>query len=149
MSYQAKYQKKRYHTDPEYRARILKKRKEFYEKHREKEKAYRRERYHTNKEVREREKAQARAYRVRTEAEARKELIKLLGSKCQHCGMSDPRCLVIHHVNGRENKHHCDHRGDLKAYLRGEIDLMLLCANCHRILHYNLERKQRGGAPGT
>lgn len=60
-----------------------------------------------------------------------------LGNKCKHCGITDRRVLELHHINGRkENK---DYRKQTYSK-RFWKELEILCANCHKIKHYDLKR---------
>lgn len=69
----------------------------------------------------------------------KERIVQLLGSKCIHCGFSDPRALQIDHVHGngrKERKNHnllCYYRMVLKKVKAGSKDYQLLCANCNWI----------------
>lgn len=64
----------------------------------------------------------------------RLKAIKLLGSKCINCGISDVRVLEGHHINGIKNdrfaKRWWRHSNEIKD------KIILLCSNCHIIKHY-------------
>ena len=49
--------------------------------------------------------------------------------KCERCGLTDKRCLCVHHINGKHNDNRLE-------------NLMILCENCHKIIHY--ENKMAG-----
>ncbi len=80
-------------------------------------------------------KLNARKYRLKT----RLELLKKLGNKCKHCGISDFRVLQIDHVNGggsKELKGVIKGQGRAKYYkhiLKNKKDYQILCANCNWI----------------
>ena len=70
----------------------------------------------------------------------RDEVIKLLGGKCDICGMTDERVFCVHHIDGRDYpngfKKETGSQGwsrYLKEYKAG-VRLQLLCMNCHTIL---------------
>lgn len=71
-------------------------------------------------------------------------LIKMLGGKCVHCGCSDERCLVFHHIDESTK---CF---TLAYSMTKNLDLLkqeakkcvLLCANCHQIHHFNEDARQ-------
>jgi len=63
--------------------------------------------------------------------------------KCSICGENHPACLEFHHKNGKE-------KGNLRIsrqvgyFSFGRIlkeirECIVLCANCHRKLHYHRE----------
>lgn len=75
-------------------------------------------------------------------------VLQLLGDKCTHCGITDPRVLEIDHVYRtemgkpltRRKQTGGNDRGFLRRVLGKKIpreELQLLCANCHRIKTYN------------
>ena len=67
---------------------------------------------------------------------------KLFKSKvaCAHCGFSHPAAIDFHHVV-RDETHRAINflirRGQFAAAYDELKKCILLCANCHRILHYN------------
>jgi hypothetical protein len=61
--------------------------------------------------------------------------------KCSRCGFDDLRALCIHHVDG-DGKDDRSHRNMLYRALEAadypkEKNLVVLCANCHFIVHCN------------
>tara|TARA_R110000751_G_scaffold36716_1_gene89501 strand:- start:412 stop:834 length:423 start_codon:yes stop_codon:yes gene_type:complete len=61
-------------------------------------------------------------------------------TECLHCGFSDPRAFQFHHIS-REDKDFGISEGvrDKKSFpiiLKEIGKCMVLCANCHQILHY-------------
>ena len=71
--------------------------------------------------------------------ELRAEIIKRLGGKCQSCGFSNPLALELH--KEKEMPRHTAYTkmgkyGYYRMLLKEIDDVKLLCANCHRILHY-------------
>lgn len=60
--------------------------------------------------------------------------------KCQQCGESHVACLVFHHRNPDEKEFCIGHSfvGKPEKQIKEEITKCdVLCANCHRKLHYN------------
>lgn len=60
--------------------------------------------------------------------------------KCEHCGENHPACFDFHHLDGSE-KDDCISvlvgGGYAVKRIKEEIDkCIVLCANCHRKLHY-------------
>lgn len=60
---------------------------------------------------------------------------------CSHCGVSDYRVIDFHHQDG-EKKEFSIAVAHAEGYslerIKKEIEkCILLCANCHRIVHYN------------
>jgi len=95
-------------------------------------------------------KEKARAKRVRDnnpnynkeKYERRKTNIKPLFDKvkveCAHCGNNDTRVLDFHHINPETKSFELS---KWTAHTRKEIEeeinkCIILCANCHRIVHY-------------
>lgn len=89
----------------------------------------------------------------------KEELIRLMGGKCQQCGFSDSNvALEFHHKNSdlksREKTikgydlqlkqvGHISKRKDWRELFEKEKDnLIILCANCHRIEHGNQDDKR-------
>ncbi len=79
--------------------------------------------------------------RRRKLAQERNELIKSMGLKCKICGINHPAVLDFHHVNPEEKFKDisilkwsgCSDEIFLKEIKKCEV----LCANCHRIEHWN------------
>ena len=69
----------------------------------------------------------------------RRELIDLLGGKCERCGFDDIRALQVDHVNGGGASHRRDDPtvvsvgGLYKAVVDNPDDFAVLCANCNWI----------------
>lgn len=64
---------------------------------------------------------------------------------CSNCGFAHPAAIDFHHPNGDKEKTVC-HLVASNARRRAYEEIakcIPLCANCHRILHYN----ERNGAP--
>ncbi len=86
------------------------------------------------------------AYRRGKYGNRKKEIFKLLGDKCKHCGITDIRVLQIDHINGggcseiKEKRTH----GTMNYYYLQMITnedaflkkYQLLCANCNWIKRY-------------
>lgn len=58
---------------------------------------------------------------------------------CKICGESEPVCLDFHHINGKKENNIADASGWSMDRLMSEINkCVLVCANCHRLLHANI-----------
>lgn len=73
----------------------------------------------------------------------RKELLGLLGGKCEKCGIDDWRVLQIDHINGGGRKERASGY-DFNAIRRdvlehGREKYQVLCANCHALKTYGDE----------
>jgi len=64
--------------------------------------------------------------------------------KCTNCGFSHPAALDFHHVDRKDKKsvHMLAQNGNYKSAKEEIKKCVVLCANCHRIHHYE-ERKAR------
>lgn len=63
--------------------------------------------------------------------------------KCQECGETHPACLVFHHRRPEEkgfNIGQCIKGKSVEQIMDEIVKCNVLCANCHRKLHYNLKR---------
>ena len=70
--------------------------------------------------------------------------IEYMGGKCEICGYDKCiRAFDFHHKNPNEKEFTIGHYYKLKwGAIKEELDkCMLLCANCHRELHYNIDNK--------
>lgn len=70
----------------------------------------------------------------------KEEIIKEFGGKCNACGYD--KCvgaLEFHHTNGDKDIEAWDKKRNRGIeYFREQVkDCLLLCANCHREIHYN------------
>ena len=58
---------------------------------------------------------------------------------CLHCGIKDHRVLDLHHINGADKEaavSQLANRSSWQALKAEAAKCQVLCANCHRILHY-------------
>jgi hypothetical protein len=64
--------------------------------------------------------------------------------KCTNCGFSHPAVLDFHHVDRKDKKsvHKLAQNGNYKAAIEEIKKCIVLCANCHRIVHHD-ERQQK------
>ena len=73
----------------------------------------------------------------------KKECLDYYGGYCSHCGISDYRVLEIDHINndGAEHRRRDKKARNLFRWLRNNNfppEFQILCANCHRIKHTNV-----------
>jgi hypothetical protein len=61
--------------------------------------------------------------------------------KCEKCGFDNPAALDFHHIIPEDKSYAvnvCVHMGYCKERILEEINkCIVLCSNCHRILHHN------------
>jgi hypothetical protein len=80
----------------------------------------------------------------RKRKQLKKDLVEYKGGKCEICGYD--KCVAamdFHHKNPEEKDFGLSQNGHTKGWesLKNEADkCLLLCANCHRELHDNLNR---------
>lgn len=70
--------------------------------------------------------------------EKQSELVKFLGDKCAHCHISFPMCVYdFHHIDPTTKLFTIGEQmgRSLKALKEEASKCILLCANCHRIIH--------------
>jgi len=84
------------------------------------------------------------AERKRKHREKRHQYIQdiLVEHGCIGCGTHDLRVLEFHHPNGKEKYY----VGQMLTLSRARLDkevaeCEILCANCHKIEHYELDKK--------
>jgi len=60
---------------------------------------------------------------------------------CEECGMNHPAVIDFHHINPKEKDRKVSSYMDMgwsrRRILKEISKCRVLCANCHRILHYN------------
>lgn len=70
---------------------------------------------------------------------------------CEKCGENHPACIVFHHTNvdnKLDNVANLVSKGDSKRLILEEISkCQCLCANCHRKVHSEDNRKNAGSNP--
>ena len=75
----------------------------------------------------------------------KKKAIEYKGGKCEHCGFDKHHAaLTFHHINPKLKAFPISSIGLTRKWitLRDELDkCMLLCSNCHHILHYEENKK--------
>lgn len=89
--------------------------------------------YQTHKET-------IRKYQKLKDAELKQKCSTLIdeAKKCERCGFSDRRALVIHHKTycfKSNGKRRYGKLGRIDA-ANGLVEYSILCRNCHAILHY-------------
>jgi hypothetical protein len=97
---------------------------------------YRNEWYERNKEA-EREKARIRG--VQRRKEMKDWLFEYKSNlKCSKCGFSHPAALDFHHLDPTKKEANINDmkNGGKEAMLKEIEKCIVLCANCHRIHHY-------------
>jgi hypothetical protein len=64
--------------------------------------------------------------------------------KCTNCGFSHPAVLDFHHIDRKDKKsvHKLAQNGNYVTAKEETKKCVVLCANCHRIVHYE-ERQQK------
>ena len=68
----------------------------------------------------------------------REEILNLLGGKCSECGYKKcPSALEIHHPNPKLKENTWRRNVSLKNMIKEAKKCVLLCANCHRGIHFN------------
>lgn len=105
------------------------------EKQKEKNKEYQKKHYQSKKEYY-KEKAHDRKSELKQIIDNLKSI-----SVCSSCGEDHPACLDFHHLNPLEKKFnigsYITHGYSINKLLEEIKKCIILCANCHRKLHYN------------
>jgi len=57
---------------------------------------------------------------------------------CSECGETFGPCLELHHPNSDKERNPSD-SGSFKQFLKEAEKCIILCANCHRKLHWEME----------
>ena len=67
-------------------------------------------------------------------------MIDLMGGKCKHCGITDPRVLQVDHIHGNGRKDPNSNQTGasyclrvIQSFLLEEDKYQILCANCNWI----------------
>lgn len=118
--------------------------KEWYSKpeNRERQRINRKKWYEKNKET-ERAKAIVRSKISRDEISKKYNEYKL-GLKCCECGFSHPAALEFHHTDPTKKDFNPSEKNKFitwERFLKEVEKCIVLCANCHRIHHYNERNK--------
>jgi len=75
----------------------------------------------------------------------KQEIVAYKGGKCEICGYD--KCvgaLVFHHQNPEEKSFSISHHHGSLERLKKEADkCLLLCSNCHRELHWEIDQERR------
>lgn len=68
-----------------------------------------------------------------------RHFVKFVGGKCEACDVDDIRCFSFHHINPelKESKHDWAKKERFTELIK-DNEIVLLCENCHRIVHYEL-----------
>ena len=81
---------------------------------------------------------------VRRRKEIRLKSIAHLGGKCVRCGYNKcPEVLEFHHRNPSEKEFNISSKGHCRSWERVKKEIEkcdLLCANCHRETHADIDR---------
>ena len=89
----------------------------------------------------------AKAYREKCREELNKYKSKLV---CQSCGESRWWLLDFHHLDPSKKEGEISRLFDAPNKLKEELDkCIVLCANCHRDLHYKLQHEQDNVEPDS
>ena len=129
--------RERYRSDSEYREKHLQYSEKWRRKHRaevrRKNTERTRIRYQTDPEYREKKLHDDAERREKREAQYKSLVLSELGGKCSKCGFNDDRILEVHHIDKNGTGKVCNRW--LKAYREDRSRQLLLCPNCHRLLH--------------
>jgi 5-methylcytosine-specific restriction endonuclease McrA len=112
-------------------------------KNKEKIKSYSKKQYNKDG-VKEKKFAQNKQWLLRNKLKA----IEYKGGKCEMCGYDKcPSALEFHHKNPLEKEYHKDSRGlnRRRSFENSKEELdkcILLCANCHREIHFNMNNNE-------
>ncbi len=107
-------------------------------------------RYHLDSNAREKMTIYNRSTIGRRRELLRLKVVEKLGGKCAHCGITDKRVLQLDHINGGGGK---ERKKGIEAYaiyrrafLIGDKEFQILCANCNIIkARVNNEYKRKYG----
>lgn len=80
-------------------------------------------------------------YLVKKRLERKKRAVEYLGGSCKHCGLiTDEYCVYdFHHINESEKDYKPSDMMSRNKWetIQTELDkCILLCSNCHRIVHF-------------
>jgi 5-methylcytosine-specific restriction endonuclease McrA len=77
--------------------------------------------------------------------EVKRKSIEYLGGKCVRCGfIGHQAAMVPHHTNPLEKEYGISYGGHTRSWDRVRVELdkcILLCANCHLIVHATNEKE--------
>jgi 5-methylcytosine-specific restriction endonuclease McrA len=89
--------------------------------------------------------AETKIRNAQTKRKKREEWVEFKSAlSCTHCGFSHPAALDFHHIDRKDKQsvHKLAQNGNYKAAKEEIKKCITLCANCHRIVHYE-EHKQK------
>jgi len=89
--------------------------------------------------------AETRLRNAKTKRDKRLEWVEFKSTlSCTNCGFSHPAVLDFHHIDRKDKQsvHKLAQNGNYKAAREEIKKCITLCANCHRIVHYE-ERQQK------
>jgi CRISPR/Cas system-associated protein Cas10 (large subunit of type III CRISPR-Cas system) len=69
----------------------------------------------------------------------RNELIQSIRKECAHCGENHPAVLDFHHLDPNTKDDHIASIWSRKRIIEEAKKCIVLCSNCHRKLHYELD----------
>lgn len=95
----------------------------------------------------EKQKEFQRLWKRRRNLETKLEALEILGGKCKNCEVTDYRCIQFDHIipehrgNSISNASYVVARKIILGLLTAD-DIQPLCANCHAIKTYEIDRLQ-------
>ena len=79
-------------------------------------------------------------YRLNWRRNIKTKLVEHFGGVCSVCNTRFPTCVFeFHHLDPNSKEKQVAHMGSFKRCLEEAKKCILLCSNCHRILHYSSE----------
>ena len=136
----AKYNE-RYHNDSAFRERVLNWQLEYAKKHRDRINMLARLRHHSDENYRlHRNQSHSETYLQRRN-ETKRFVFAQLGNKCVTCGETEFACLDCHHTDGHTSMKALGITDNLEKWRKNKdqiSQLILLCSNCHRKLHFGV-----------
>ena len=93
----------------------------------------------------EKQKQFQRLWKRRKNLETRQKALEILGGKCKNCDVTDFRCIQFDHIIPEYRGSHIPHSSQAIArqIVAGKLtdkQIQPLCANCHAIKTYEVDR---------